>query len=933
MTEFRILGPLEVRDEGGEAVPLGGRKQRAVLAHLLLRANTAVPRGHLVDLLWGESPPRSAIGSLQVYVHGLRQSLGAGRIETRGSSYRLQLEPGELDLHRFRELVAAARAGLAAGQRADDAAQGLDEALQLWRGPALASLLDDEGVQAAAASLEEERLEALELRIDAELARGRPALVVSDLQQLIEQHPYRERPRAQLIVALYRSGRQTEALDAYRTARDAWVDELGVEPSPELQELERAVLRHDPSLAGPRPDAPEPSRLPAPPTALIGRRLEVAAVAAVLRDDARLVTLVGPGGTGKTRLAIAVAGELDSELEDGAVFVDLSATGDVELVLPAIAQALGVADSGEALLAHVSRRALLLVLDNFEQLLPAAPRVAELLAASPRLLVLATSRAPLRLSGEQVYPVPPLQLPPPAATAHELRLNDAARLFEARADAADPGFALDDANAASVAAICRRLDGLPLALELAAARVRHLSPSEMLARLERRPELLATGSRDAPARQRTLAATIDWSVGLLGPAERDALAELAVFAGGFTLDAAERVCGVDLDLVAALVDNSLVQRQPSALGETRFTMLETVRSYALDRLDERGGDELRRSHAEWLVEFSERAETDLLAGRDFVPWLDRIEAEHENIRAALSFVLDHGAADLALRLVSALRYFWEVRGHFVEAERWLDVTLAAGAAEDPALRVKALAVAGTIAFRTGKPERARAPYEEMLAIWRDLGDEEGIARGLSDLGTVAAALGDNDEATRLLEESADGFRRLGANKRLAIVLANLGHVAAQRGDYETATAVTKEALGLEREVGQRSNEAISLYNLGSHAFESGDSAESRAWLRDCVTLTLELGYKEVMAYALATVVRILVAEGEPARAAMIAGVTDRLLDEAGVPLQAGEQAKFEAAKAAAKEQVGDEAYEAARADGLATPPAPELADAPVGPPA
>ncbi|HEY7398876.1 MAG TPA: BTAD domain-containing putative transcriptional regulator, partial [Gaiellaceae bacterium] len=875
MTEFRMLGPLEVRD-GGEAVPLGGRKQRVVLAHLLLRANAAVPRAQLVDLIWGERPPKSAIGSLQVYVHGLRQSLGADRIETRGSSYRLQVEPGELDLHRFRELVATARAELAK-QHAVGAAAALDEALALWRGPALASLLDDESVVAAAASLEEERLEAVELRVDAELALGRPALVVADLQQLIEQHPYRERPRGQLIVALYRSGRQTEALDAYRAARDAWVEELGVEPSPELQELERAVLRHDPSLAGPSPETAETTRLPVPPTPLIGRRLEVAAVSALLREDARLVTLVGPGGTGKTRLAIAVARELAAELEDGAVFVDLSATTDPKLLLPAIAQALGVADSGEELPAHVARHAPLLVLDNLEQLLPAAPRIAELLAASPRLRVLATSRAPLRLSGEHVYPVPPLALPPVDATADELRLNDAARLFVTRADAADPGFELAAANAASVAAICRRLDGLPLALELAAARVRHLSPGEMLVRLERLPELLGSGPRDAPARQRTLAATIAWSFDLLDADERDGLVQLSVFAGGFPLDAAECVCGVDLGVLGALVDNSLVQRQPAAVSETRFTMLETVRSYALDRLEERDDRPVHRRHAEWLVELAERAEADLLAGRDFVPWLDRIEAEHENVRAALGWSLEHGAAGLALRLVSALRYFWEVRGHFAEAERWLDVSLAAGAAEDPALRVKALAVSGTIAFRTGKPEQARAPYEEMLAISRELGDEEGIARGLSDLGTVAAALGDNDEATRLLEESAAGFRRLGAHKRLAVVLANLGHVAAERGDFERATAVTKEALALERAVGQRSNEAISLYNLGSHAFEAGDHAESRTWLRECVGLTLELGYKEVMAYALATVARILVAENEPARAATVAGVTDRLL--------------------------------------------------------
>ena len=902
------MGPLDAVADGG-SLALGGRKQRAVLAQLLLRAGSAVSREQLIDLVWGDEPPRSADGSLQVYIHGLRRALGADRIETSGRSYRLRAEPDELDLKRFESLVARARTALAQ-ERAADAAHDLETALALWRGEALADLAGEPELAAAAQSLEEQRVEAFELRNDAYLDGGRHEGVLAGIDALIAEHPYRERFRAQQIVALYRAGRQTDALEAYRTARTAFDDDLGIEPSPALQELERAVLRHDPSLAAPAARPGAKYHLPVPPTPLIGRRLEIAAVSALLRTDARLVTLVGPGGTGKTRLAVAVAADLAPELRDGAAFVDLSAINDPELLLPTIAHELGL-ETGKPLAAHLSERTLLLVLDNLEQIVEAAPRLAELLSAAPRLRILATSRAALRLSGEHEYPVPPLPLPDAGASLEVLARSDSVRLFADRARAVSPGFSLDESNSEQVGAICRRLDGLPLALELAAARSKLLPPAAMLDRLD---DLASSGPRDAPARQRTLAATIEWSYDLLGPEEQRVFVELGVFTGGCTIDAAETVCNAGLDALASLVDNSLLRQREGSDGAPRFTMLETVRRFATDRLD---GHDARRRHADWMVELAEAAQAHWLASGDPVAWLDRIGDELDNARSALRWALDTGHVETALRLATALRTFWEVRGHFPEGGRWIEEALARDDHVPPQVRGKALSVAGTIAFRTGDLTRAGERYEEGLAIWRELDDTEQIARSLSDVGTVAAGVGEFETARKLLGESAVVFREIGEDKRLAIVLSNLGHVAGELQDYKTAIEVSKEALAIEEQLGRTPNKAITLMNLGTYAQESGDNDGAREWLRRCLSLAVELKYTELMAYALGVAVRLSVAEREFERAARLAGVTDGLLEDAGVPLQTSEQAKFEAAKTAARDRLGDDAYESAHAAGRA----------------
>jgi predicted ATPase/DNA-binding SARP family transcriptional activator/Tfp pilus assembly protein PilF len=899
--QFRILGPIEALVDGRSAA-LGAPKQRALLALLLINRRRVVTAEQLIDGLWGEAPPASALQSLQVYVHGLRRALGGERIETAGRGYRVADGEDELDLDRFERAVERGRAALEAG-RADDAVGDLREALAIWRGPALADLPEESRRAADAESLEELRLTALELRYDAELACGRHDAIVAELEKLTAEDPYREKFLQQRLLALYRSGRQADALEVYRNARDVLAEDLGLDPSPALQELERAILRQEPTLAAPEPPTRSTRPLPVPPTPLVGRRLELAAVSALYRDEgARLVTLTGPGGTGKTRLALAAAHALEPELRDGALFVGLAPVSDPELLVATIAEALDLQEGGrllpEAVIDHLRERRMLLVLDNFEQLLSAAPFVGDLLAAAPRLWILATSRAPLRLAAEREYPVLPFETADAGLPFEALVQTDALRLFSARARAVDPEFELDTASAPEVARVCMRLDGLPLAIELAAARAKLLAPAELLERLEREPNLLPAGPRDAPARQRTLAATIRWSYDLLGPAERVAFARLGVFVGGCTLEAAEHVCDTTLETLGMLVDNNLLRRRDS-----RFFMLETVRHFAVERLEETGSADVRLRHAEWLTELAETmTERTSVAGEDATMWLDRIQPEHDNIRAALAWAVDEDS-EIALRLASSLRLFWEVRGHFSEGSRWLEEALPHADGVEPRVRMRALSASGTIEFRIGRVDVSQERWETALEIARELGDDLWIARLLSDLGTAAALREEWDAATTQLEEAADLFRKLEVPARLATVLGNLGHIAAERGDYARAIEVTEEALALESS--HKANAAISTYNLGSHNLQAGNRDQARKWLERAIAQTLELGFKEVMAYALAAYVRLCLLEGDAGRAAYLAGIADRLLADAGLQLQPKEQQRFEEAKTTAEQELGD----------------------------
>ena len=580
-------------------------------------------------------------------------------------------------------------------------------------------------------------------------------------------------------------------------------DALALAP-PEREALLAAARRSPPPApAGPAEVVP-PADLPAPLTPLIGREREVAAVAQRLQcPHVHLLTLTGPAGVGKTRLALAVAAEAGGGYAAGARFVPLAEVGDPALVAARIAQALAIGETREQPLAERLRdtlreRALLLVLDNFEHLLAAASLLSELLVAAPRLTLLVTSRAALRLSGEEVYPVPPLSLPEPrhADDPAALAQSPAVTLFVERGQSVRPDFRLTSENAGAVAAICRQLDGLPLALELAAARLRLFSPVTLLARLEHRLDLLAGGAQDLPVRQRTLRGTLDWSYGLLGAAEQSLFARLAVFAGGATLDAVEAVCGATsdvLDSVEVLLASSLLWRAEGAHGEPRVGMHATIREYATERVARgpSGEGELestRRRHAAHYLAVAEEAYPELL-GPEVGTWLARLEADHDNMRAALAWALKQEQADTALRLAAALHLFWHIHGRLREGRRWLEAALALSQCVTATVRAEALLAAGNLASNDGDVGRARALLEESVALRRRAGDPRALPAALYTLGWTVLEQGEYDRAAALFAECLELAGTTGDRLRQAFALNGLGSLARRRGARPGAGAL------------------------------------------------------------------------------------------------------------------------------------------------
>ncbi len=868
--EFRILGPLEVRSGEG-VLELSGRRQRALLGFLLVNGNSVVSRERIVEAVWGEHPPASARNALQVGVHGLRKALGAERVVTQGTGYRLALEPDELDLERFLALTERARQ-----EHQEDAASTLRQALELHRGPVLADLDELPFVAAERRHVEELRLEALERRIDADLALDRQDALVGELHALVAAHPYRERLRGQLMLALYRSGRQADALEQYRLARSTLGDELGLDPSRELDELQAAMLRQDESLAPPGAGR-SGSGLPEPPRPLVGRELELAAVVALARaPDARLVTLTGPGGTGKTRLALEAAHELDRAFAGGAHFVDLAPLHDPGLVGSTAARALGVRDAeGEVLFervaAAIGERETLLVLDNFEHVLDAAPLVAGLLSRVTPLRVLATSREPLRVRAEHEYRVPALALPARAHGGDLERLagNEAVALFVVRAQSARPGFELTPDTADTVVEICHALDGLPLALELAAARLRLLSPSALRDRLEDRLGVLAEGNRDLPPRQRTLRAAIDWSYELLSPPEGALLARLSVFAGGWTLEAAETVCAADLAALGSLVEKSLVQATDSSSGEPRFSMLETLRQYAFERLLASGEAEpTRRRHAAYFADLAERLEPDLHTARA----LDEAEREHDNIRAALEESVASGDTGTALR-ICALARFWYVRGYLGEGRAWLDQALAqeGGPADRRAI---ALYWSGTLAWSSGDHESAIAPALESLALARATGDEVAELRALMALGLTHLGVGDLAASRDFHVRSLALARTLERDRDIALSLANLADIESTLGNHEEAEGLARESLDISRRQGDEEATGIALLVIASSLLERDRDEDAVPMIVESLRCFRNVDFKDFLASGLVALARARVPD-DPAHAV-------RLLGAAGV---------------------------------------------------
>lgn len=856
---FGVLGPVTAWTDGGEPVTVPGLKVRALLADLLVHEGRPVPADRLIDDLWGDELPGNPAGTLSAKVSQLRRAFedaepGSRALVVSGpAGYSLKVDSGSYDALAFAAHVEQGR---------------LEEALALWRGSAYADFADEAFVETAVARLSEQRLAAQEDYFSE--ARGDH---ISALADLLTEHPLRERLRAAHMKALYRAGRQSEALDSYEQLRTLLADELGLDPTPELAELQQSILTQE---------LPQQRRrrnnLPAQLTELVGRSEAVAEVSARLRES-RLLTLTGPGGVGKTRLALAVASGLS--YPDGVALVELAAVAPDALdvagsLVDAVQAALDLREAAGSggLVAALEALELLLVLDNCEHVVEeAAALVDQLLAAAPGLRVLATSREPLGLGGEAVWSVPTLDVPAASADLEELRDSAAVQLFVARAAAADRGFTLSEESAAAVSVLCRRLDGIPLALELAATRVRALGVQGLVARLDDRFRLLATGHRGAAPRQQTLLAMIDWSWDLLSSEEQAVLRRLAVQTDGCTADAAEQVCsleGVDvLDVLMRLVDRSLVVSVHGADGP-RYRLLESVAAYCVDKLREASElEQIRQRHRLYYLEFAELARP-YLYGSEQGKWLQLLDDEVGNLRTALDGAVAAGDAAVAERLVDALAWYWFLRGRFAEARRSLEVVASPkatawlagfmylqGVGEAAAVRNRALATADArdewwIAFTgsdSGDLMTAEALLESALKVFQETGDQWGVAAALAARAKHAHVRSDLDSLRSDGTESARLFRDLGDRWGQLQALGWLGGLAELVGDFDEAKRLHTEGLEMAESLGLWADVAGELGWLGWTALRQGEYAQAQDYGDRAYRLAVEQGHRATQALA------------------------------------------------------------------------------------
>ena len=980
---FGVLGTFRV-ERDGQQVDLGPRLQRTLLAILLMDAGHVVPAARLIDLLWRDGPPPAATASLQAYVSQLRRVLEPGRPPRAPATVLITQEPGyvlratddQVDALRFQAMARRARSELAGGQPAAAAAQ-LEDALALWRGEPLAEFAGEPWAVPALARLTETHDLAAEDRVAAWLALGRPAEAATELESMVAARPLRERRWEQLILATYRCGRQADALRAYQRCRAVLADELGLEPGPELRRLEAAVLAQDPALEWQPPAQPAPARppqapavlsnLPAQLAAFVGRDRELAEVRALVRSG-RLVTLTGAGGSGKTRLSLQVAAQVLDGYSDGAWLVELAAVADTEAVAPAICEVLGIAvppgqPAQEALLDALAPQDVLIVLDNCEHLIGACAKAADAIVRHcPRVHLVATSREPLGISGEAVYRVPPLSLPGAGDTGLPAAgSSDAVALFADRARAQGTGLVIDEQTAPLVVSICRRLDGLPLAIELAAARLRSLSLSGLAGRLDQRFRLLTGGSRTAPERHQTLRATVEWSYSLLSAAEQVLLGRLSVFAGSFDLDAAEAVCGFGgieafdvADLLGSLVDKSLVVAEPAGPA-LRYRLLETIRQFAAERLTGAGEEAMAAAaHGAHYLSVAETA-APYLTGPGQGEWLARLDADRANLRrAAEQAASGPDGTRQVLRLGVALRRYWMARDRGEEAiallrpaldrpearadpqlygsalataalaGRYADVARAGQLSEQAitiarqlgarGLLIESLVALSAACYHAGDPERGAAPGREAVRLAREAGDDVLLGESLNGY-LHCLALTEPAAAAPLFAEAIACTRRSG-DYLFAYYLTNYAGVHALRArDIPAARAYLDQATEAMREI--RTEDPHLSINMGWVLRQDGDAGGARASFLGALRRSRRNGDRYGSAYAFLGLACLAADTGEGQRAAALHGAAKAFLSRTGLPWEELEAGYRRDSLERVRAQLGLEPFEQAHARGMA----------------
>jgi predicted ATPase/DNA-binding SARP family transcriptional activator/Flp pilus assembly protein TadD len=924
-----LLGPLHVTLDGMPASGFGYNKVRALLAHLAVEADRAHHRDALVGLLWPDLPDKAARTNLRQALTTLREALGDATAATPFllvTRETVQFNPQssyDLDVLVLETCLAECRSHSHRGpDRCRPCAARMKEAVAHYRGDFLAQFsLPDSTQFEEWTLLKRERLRHGMLEMLAHLAayherRGEFEEAQRHVRRQLELDPWREEAHRQLMRLLAVSGQRSAALTQYESCRRALADGLGVGPERETIELYEHI--RDGELSVDDDIKVHQRGLPVPPTALVGRERELTRLSELSSDPGcRLITITGPGGIGKTRLAIETARAEYPGFTDGAVVINLAPLGESAQIAPSILSGLGVPLEGQndperQLIDLLQNKELLLILDNFDHLLTGVSLIQTIMERAPSVTVLVTSRERLALQAEWLVELTGLECPDVEVNPH---LDDfsAAQLFLQRARQVQNQFTPGEQEARAVARICRQVEGMPLAIELAAASVRHRSCVQLAEDLERDLHVLAATARDVPERHQSMRAAFEQSWRLLPDDERRVFTQLAVFRGGFDDEAAMQVAAASLPLLTALRDKSLLNRNPGG----RYEMHELIRQYAGEKLFEAGGAEgAYARHLAYFVNLAEAAEPELI-GEEQQRWLDRLQVEHNNLISAMTWAHKQDDVESIARLAGSLHAYWVIHSHFRLGRRWLESTLVQKDRLTTAIRARALHAVARLTKSQQEYEKSRDWNEECLALYRVLGDTQGLAEVLKNLGHLQFEHESYAEAKSCFEEALPIFRTLNEPRGISSVLIGLGLVAMYQGDYPEARRHFEESLALARAANRMYNIACSLGNLGMTSLYEGDDGKAQQWFRESLTLSSKLGAREDIAGCLEGMAALFSRQKQPANAAKLYGAAEKLRDQIGAPIPASDQTYYERMKTEVRAQLGESAFNIAWARGQA----------------